>query len=367
MVDKARVVVFEKPNAPLSVQEFDIPEMKEGSVLIKTLVSGVCGTDVHCWRGQVKMPLPVILGHESVGVIEKIAPDRNQDSVGEPVKEGDKVFWVAGHPCGKCYSCVVLKDTTGCVDRKSYGWNYSCNDYPYLTGGYAEYVFLTEKSFFFKIPDSVPADAAIAFGCGFPTAEKGFEIIGGVAPGEGVIIQGAGPVGLSSLVMAKLGGASPITVVGAPSSRLEMAKKLGADYTVDITSLPDSEARVKKVKELVGEAELIVEATGFPEAVPEGIELCKPKGRYLVMGVFSDLGPVPINPSFIVRKNLKIYGSVFWEPRNLYKVIRLLATYNDQLSLQDAVTHRYGLEQSVSALEDVEALKCIKAVIDPSI
>lgn len=366
-MDKAKVVVFEKPNEPLSVKEFDIPELKEGCVLIKTLVSGVCGTDVHCWRGQVKMPLPVILGHESVGIIERIASDRTQDSVGEPVKEGDKIFWVAGHPCGKCYSCVVLKDTTGCVNRQSYGWNYSCTEYPYLTGGYSEYVYLTNRSFFFKIPDPVPADAAIAFGCGFPSAVKGFEVIGGVQPGEGVIIQGAGPVGLSSLVLAKLGGGSPITVVGAPSSRLEMAKKLGADFTVDISSLPDSEARVDQVRELVGEADLCIEATGFPEAVPEGIDLCKPRGRYLVMGVFSDLGPVPINPSFIVRKNLKVYGSVFWEPRHLYQVIRLLEANNEQLFLQDAVTHRYGLQQSTSALEDVEALKCIKAVIDPSI
>jgi 5-exo-hydroxycamphor dehydrogenase len=262
---------------------------------------------------------------------------------------------------------VALKDTTGCTNRRSYGWSYSCADYPYLTGGYSEYVFLTGRSYFFKIPDSVPTDAAIAFGCGFPTAVKGFEMTRGVEPGQGVVIQGCGPVGLSSLVLAKLGGASPIVVTGGPSSRLEMAEKLGADHTIDISLLPDPEARVNKVKELIGGADLCVEATGFPEAVPEGIDMCKTGGRYLIMGVFSDLGPVPVNPSFIVRKNLKLYGSVFWEPKHLYQVLQLLATYNDRLSLQDAVTHRYGLEQSTSALEDVEALKCVKAVIDPSI
>jgi 5-exo-hydroxycamphor dehydrogenase len=365
-MDKSQVVVFEKPNVPLEVREFDIPELEEGCILVKTLVSGVCGTDAHCWRGQVQMPVPVILGHESVGMIEKIAPDRKTDSVGEPVKEGDRIFWVAGHPCQQCYSCVALKDTTGCTNRRSYGWSYSCADYPYLTGGYSEYVFLTARSYFFRIPDSVPTDAAIAFGCGFPTAVKGFEVIQGVQPGESVVIQGAGPVGLSSLVMAKLGGASPIVVIGAPSSRLEMARKLGADETIDIAAMPEPEARVSKVRELLGgEADLVIEATGFPEAVSEGLDMCKTGGRYLVMGVFSDLGPVPINPSFIVRKNLRLYGSVFWEAKHLYQVLQLLARYNDQFSLQDAVTHRYGLEQSTSALEDVEALKCVKAVIQP--
>jgi len=81
-MDKAKVVVFEKPNVPLEVKEFDIPELEEGCILVKTLVSGVCGTDAHCYRGQVQMPVPVILGHESVGMIEKIAPDRKNDSVG---------------------------------------------------------------------------------------------------------------------------------------------------------------------------------------------------------------------------------------------------------------------------------------------
>ena len=365
-MDKAKVVVFEKPNVPLAVKEFDIPELEEGCILVKTLVSGVCGTDAHCYRGQVQMPVPIILGHESVGMIEKIAPDRKKDSVGEPVKEGDRIFWVAGHPCLQCYSCVALKDTTGCVNRRSYGWSYSCADYPYLTGGYAEYVFLTARSYFFKIPDSVPTDAAIAFGCGFPTAVKGFEVIQGVQPGQSVVIQGAGPVGLSSLVMAKLGGASPIVVIGAPSSRLEMARKLGADETIDLSSLPEPEARVSKVRELLGgEADLVIEATGFPEAVSEGLDMCKTAGRYLIMGVFSDLGPVPINPSLIVRKNLRLYGSVFWEPKHLYQVLQLLAKYNERLSLQDAVTHRYGLEQCTAAIEDVEALKCVKAVIQP--
>jgi len=365
---KSKVVVFEKANEPLEVQEFDIPELKEGCVLVKTVLSGVCGTDPHCWRGKVKeMPVPVILGHESVGRIDKIASDRKTDSVGEPVQEGDTIFWVAGHPCGQCHACVIEKDTTGCIARRSYGWSYSCADYPYLTGGYSEYVFLTGRSFFFKIPDSVPAEAAIAFGCGFPTAVRGFDVMGGVQPGESVIIQGAGPVGLSCLVLAKLGGASPIVVVGAPPSRLELAKKLGADLTVDISDLKDSESRVRAVKDAIGEANLVIEATGFPEAVGEGLELVKTFGRYLVMGVFSDLGPVPINPSFIVRKNMQLYGSVFWEPKHLYRVIQLLAAHNDTLSLQDAVTHRYGLADATSALEDVEGLKCVKAVIDPTL
>jgi len=74
-----------------------------------------------------------------------------------------------------------------------------------------------------------------------------------------------------------------------------------------------------------------------------------------------------INPSLIVRKNMQLFGSVFWEPKHLHRVIQLLSAHNESLSLQDAVTHRYGLAESTSALEDVEALKCVKAVIDPTL
>src|SRR5205807_1816472 len=74
----SRVVLMEKPNEPLQIREVAIPELKDGCILVRTVASGVCGTDVHCWRGQVKMPLPVILGHESVGVIEALGPGRTQ-------------------------------------------------------------------------------------------------------------------------------------------------------------------------------------------------------------------------------------------------------------------------------------------------
>ncbi|MBI2317864.1 MAG: zinc-binding dehydrogenase [Betaproteobacteria bacterium] len=365
MKDKSIAAVMEKANEPLRMREFPIPEVKEGCVLVKTLASGVCGTDVHCWRGQVKMPLPMILGHESVGTIDKLGTGRSADSMGEPIAQGDRVFWVAGHPCGKCYGCVVLKDTTVCSGRRAYGTSYSCADYPYLAGGYSEYVFLTERSFLFKVPEAVPSEAAIAFGCGFPTAVKGFEVIGGVRPGTSVLIQGAGPVGLSCVVLAKLGGANPITVMGAPQARLEMARRLGADHAIDIAPLARPEDRVKKAREVAGEADLCIEASGFPGAVAEGVELVRANGRYLVMGVFSDLGPAPVNPSIIVRRNLKLFGSVFWEPRHLHEVLRLLALYNDRLKLEDAVSAKYALENATQALQDVEALKCVKAIISP--
>ncbi len=352
-----------KPNEALSIREIESPTVDNGCVLVKTLVSGICGTDVHCWKGQVPLPLPVILGHESVGTIERLGSGRNCDSIGEPIVEGDKIFWVAGQPCGHCYFCVVLKDTTSCPHRRSYGTSWSCNDYPFLTGGYSERVFLTSKSSFFKLPSTVSPDSAIAFGCGFPTAVKGFESIR-LRPNENVVIQGCGPVGLSSLILAKMAGAGETIVIGDPPERLDLAKRLGASHVIRMKDTNTHE-RVKTIREVIGEVDVCVEASGSPLAVPEGIEILRRNGRYLIMGVFSDLGGVEINPSLIVRKNIQLRGSVYWEPRHLYTVLSILKSRNSDLRLERAVTGRYTIEEAIKGLNDVESLRCVKAVIQP--
>lgn len=357
--------VLVRPNQSLELREIESPPVGQGCVLVRTLITGVCGTDVHCQKGQVPLPYPVILGHESIGVIETLDKNRKLDSVGQPVSEGDRIFWVAGHPCGSCYYCLVLKDTTSCPNRRSYGTNWSSGTYPYLTGGYSKHVFLTEKTFFFKVPDSVPSEAAIALGCGFPTAVKGFESLGRIQPDDTVIIQGAGPVGLSSLVVARIAGAAKVIVLGAPAERLDMAKQLGASEVIDISDQESLRARISRNRENTGLADICVEASGNPAAVSQGIEMLKPNARYLVLGVFSDLGEVQINPSLIVRKNIMIRGSVYWEPSHLYRVLKILTLRDSELKLENVVTNRYSLERANEALSDVGELRCVKAVIQP--
>lgn len=360
---KSKAAILVKSNEVLSIRDVESPPVDDGCVLVRTLVTGVCGTDVHCWRGQVPLPLPVILGHESIGIIETLGNGRNRDSIGEEVAEGDKVFWVAGQPCGQCYYCLVLKDTTSCPHRRSYGTSWSCNDYPYLTGGYSENVFLTPRSHFFKLPNSVSPDSAIAFGCGFPTAVKGFESIK-IRPNEKVVIQGSGPVGLSSLILAKMAGAGETIVIGDPPERLDLAKRLGASHVIGVKDTTAQE-RARRIRELIGEVDVCVEASGFPSTIPEGIEILRPNGRYLIMGVFSDIGGVEINPSPIVRKNIQLHGSVYWEPRHLHAALSILKSRNDILKLERAVTERYSLDDASKGLMDVENLRCVKAVIQP--
>ena len=177
----------------------------------------------------------------------------------------------------------------------------------------------------FRIPDIVPNDALIGAGCALTTAIHGLER----APiewGDTVIVQGTGPVGLATIAIAKVAGASKIVAIGGPKHRLAMAREFGAAEAIDIEQLPDLAARREAAFATVGPfgADQVIECVGHPEAVNEGIELCRDGGQFLVLGQYANAGNIAFNPHTITRKQLRIIGSWGFEPRHVDRAIRLL-------------------------------------------
>src|ERR1700728_4050358 len=117
-----RAMVLEKYEQPLKLTEFPLPaQIEPGAALVRVTLAGVCGTDVHLWHGQLPIPLPVILGHESAGVIEQIGPASLQDWTGKALEIGQRVTWSSSIACGNCYYCRMKKQPTRCLKRKAYG------------------------------------------------------------------------------------------------------------------------------------------------------------------------------------------------------------------------------------------------------
>src|SRR4051812_24130443 len=111
----ARCSVLEKYHEPLALREFPLPrELGPHEVLVRVTMAGICGTDVHLWHGQLNIPLPVIMGHETVGVIERMGSAVRSDWNGKPLSPGDRIAWHSGLSCGKCHACTVLKLPTKC-------------------------------------------------------------------------------------------------------------------------------------------------------------------------------------------------------------------------------------------------------------
>jgi threonine dehydrogenase-like Zn-dependent dehydrogenase len=362
----ARAAVLVRANEPLEIRSYPVPErVGKGEARIRVEMAGICGTDVHLWKGELPIPLPVILGHESVGTIEALGEGMERDWRGEELRVGDRVTWASSVVCGGCFYCRVKRQPTRCLSRKAYGISYCADDPPHLRGGYAERILLRVGSSVFKLPDSLGTASVVGAGCALTTAIHGLER-SAVAWGDTVVVQGTGPVGLAALAVARQSGAGKIVVLGAPAHRLELAREFGADVTIDVVASPVKE-RIARVLEETGGfgADVTIECVGHPEAVNEGLGMCRDGARFLILGQYADAGNISFNPHTITRKQLQVVGSWGFEPRHVDAALRLLALDDWALRFASQVTHRFPLEQANEALTTAKEWRSGKAVITP--
>jgi L-iditol 2-dehydrogenase len=186
--------------------------------------------------------------------------------------------------------------------------------------------------------------------------------------GDVVLMQGAGPVGLSAAAFAALRGAATVIVIGGPAARLDLAKALGADVTLSLTELSaeEREAAVRKLTAGRG-ADVVIEAAGNPAAIPEGFRLLRDGGTYVIAGHYTDVGSVTVNfHTDVNRKHADVRGQWGTDFRHLYRALTLLAKHHVRLPFARVIGTRYGLADANQALDDVEQLRVTKAIITPN-
>ena len=345
---------------------FDEPELEPGAVLLRTLGSEVCGTDVHLWHGRLSgVPYPIIPGHVSVGEVASVGGTAS-DVDGTPLAVGDVVTFLDVYgSCGRCWYCTVAHATTRCPARRVYGITLSADEG--LLGGWAEYIYLRPGVHIVSLPPELPWQTFIAAGCGLPTALHAMERAE-VRFGDTVLVQGSGPVGLSAAILAQLRGAGKVIVVGGPPLRLDMASRSGADEVLDIGDM-DAAERIEAVRSMTNGrgADVTIEATGVAAAVPEGMRMTRDAGRYVVVGQYTDAGPVEFNPHLdLNRKHLDVMGCWGSDVSHVYRAVQVLARYHTRFPWSEFVSGQYSLEQAQTALEDVAAQRVVKALIVPA-
>ncbi len=360
-----RAVVMPAPNQPLELREFTEPQLEPGGVILRTLGSEVCGTDVHLWHGRLAgVPYPIIPGHVSVGQVAA-AGSGAQDVDGRPLAVGDVVTFLDVYgSCGRCWYCTVGQATTRCPQRRVYGITLSADDG--LLGGWGEYIYLRPGVHIVTVPPELPWTTLLAAGCGLPTALHAVERAE-VRFGDCVVIQGSGPVGLSAAILAQLRGAGQVIVIGGPPLRLDMARHLGADAIIDIgvTSEVDRIAAVHDLTNGRG-ADVTIEAAGVAAAVPEGMRLTRDAGRYVVVGQYTNAGAAEFNPHLdLNQKHLDVRGCWGSDVGHVYRAVQVLARYHTRFPWAEFVSGHYSLEQAQEALEDVAAQRVVKALIIP--
>jgi len=357
-------VVLVGPHRPLEIWERPIPAPGAGAVVVRVEMSGVCGTDLHLWRGEVPLPYPVTLGHEGIAILEELGAGVTTDYAGTPIKTGDRVYWQPVRQCNRCYYCTVEKDFSLCENL--FGELFRNAEEP-PSSCYAEYCSLPPGMAFYRVPEDTPSEALIAFGCAMPTVLQGLERLGGIRTNQSVVVQGCGPVGLAAAMMARFSGARQVIVIGAPARRLAIARRLGASATIDLETTAEPE-RVQQVRDLTGGrgAEVVIEAAGHLPAFTEGLKLAAKNGRYLIIGLWSAPGTVPLEPRYLNNNNLRIIGNALAQPQHLYGAIQVARAHHHELPMAEAVTHRFALAEAQRALEAVARLETVKGVIIPN-
>jgi threonine dehydrogenase-like Zn-dependent dehydrogenase len=359
-----RAAVMTAPDAPLELRDLPWPTLEPGAAVLRTLFSEVCGTDVHLHHGRLAgVPYPIVPGHVSIGHLAEIR-GTIADVEGKPFREGDLVTFLDVHEtCGRCYECLVTKQTTRCPSRKVYGITYGVADGP--LGGWADHIWMKPGVKLLRIPTGVDAVSFIAGGCGLVSAVHAVER-GDVRLGSSVAVLGAGPVGQAAIALARLAGAHPVIGIGAPASRLAFAARMGATHTIDLDVLADDRAAL--VREITGGhgVDVVIEAAGDPRAVPQALDLVRDGGRVVIAGQYTDGGDVSINPHRqINRKHAEIRGCWGCDYSHVHRALQILAQQGRALPWAESITARFGLDEANDALAAVENRNVIKALIVP--
>jgi L-iditol 2-dehydrogenase len=356
------------PGRPLEWRDHPRPALSPGAALLQTVATEVCGTDVHLHAGHLKAaPWPIIPGHVSCGVVID-ANGPLHDPLGNEIALGDLVtFYDVIGVCGNCASCLIDREPTRCPHRRVYGITLSANDG--LRGGFATHIELRPGTKLLKLPASVSPRAFLGGGCGLPTGFAAVERAS-IRLGDTVLVQGAGPVGQSAAIFAQLAGASRVLMTGDPAARLAAARVRGVSATLALSDEPDPVRRVSWARsETAGRGpDVVIEATGNPLAVREGLEIVRDAGRYVVVGQYTDAGEVSISPHHhLNRKHINLMGSWGYDFRHLYLSLGAMARTIDRLAWADFVTREYPLTVAgaQTALDDMASLRVLKALIRP--
>lgn len=366
---KSRAAVLVEYSKPLEIREFPIPEVEPNAILVKVEMAGICGSDIHLWHGRlgVKVLLPNVPGHEGLGRIAKLGEGRTHDVMGEPIHVGDRILWAYAW-CGNCYWCDIAREPTFCEKAVTYGFRRT-DDQPYLTGSFAEYEYLVPKTKVVKVSEELSNEEVVGVSCAFRTVVSSFDRlnqVGGVGIQDSVLILGAGPIGLYSILLSVEGGAGQTIVIGAPKRRLDLAKEWGADHVINIDEMPNPAQRKAEVLRLTSRrgADVVVEAAGVLEAFGEGLEMIRGGGRYLEIGQTSGARTTPITPAKI-HDNLVVIGNKSATIASYYKALQFIKNKRHKYSLGKIVTNKFSLDQVNQALASMEAGREIKPVLVP--
>ena len=329
----------------IEVQNVPEPHARSGQVVIEIDSAGICGTDLHIFLDEFETLPPVTIGHETAGTIVEIGPEVNG------WREGDRVTTETYfYTCGECRSCRQGRRNL-CLQRRSIG---SKED-----GAFTR-CLLTPASNLHRVPAGLDLESA-ALTEPLACTVHGVLDTAGVRAGDNVAITGPGPIGLLALQLAKVAGAT-VAVIGTnqDTERLNLAKELGADYTINVQQVDNVIQSVTDAFRADG-ADLVIECSGAAPAAKTLLDVARRGARFCQMGLYGK--PILLDQDALCYKELVVTGTNASVTSAWTRALKLLA--EKKVNAQRLISHRFPIEQWDKALEVVRNKEGVKVVLKP--
>ena len=337
---------------PLVVEDVDLLEPGPHEVLVRWKANGVCHSDLHVMTGDYPHPLPVVLGHEAAGIVEKIGPGV------ETVAPGDHVCSSYIPSCGKCWYCIGGQPTM-CALRDKPRW-FMLDGTPRFqkngqglhhflqVSGYATHAVLPDVSFI-PIRKDAPLDVVCLVSCGVLAGAGPVFNRAKVPPGASVAVWGCGGVGLNTIQAARLVGAGKIIAVDVVKQKLEWAQEFGATHVVD-ASAEDPVARVQALSG-TGGVDYAFEVVGTQKTIEQALLATHRGGTCVIVGVSPAGTKVSVDPSLFLQQRV-LTGSSFGAGHQRTDVPMLIDLYmSGRYRLDELITRRVGLGELNNAFD----------------
>lgn len=332
-IDKNRIELEDKP----------VPAVGPNDALIRVTTTTICGTDIHILKGEYPVAKGLTIGHEPVGIIEKLGSEVSG------FDEGARVIAGAISPSGYSNACLCGQCSQDGQDAKhgfkpAGGWRFGNT----IDGAQAEFLLVPDaRANLAQVPDGLTDEQVLMcpdiMSTGFAGAERA-----NIQIGDSVVIFAQGPIGLCATAGAKLRGATTIIAVDSVPERLEIARQMGADHVIDFSKV-DPVAEVMKITDGRG-VDVAIEALGRQETFEACLRSLRPGGTLSSLGVYSEDLTIRLNAFTAGLGDNKIVTSLC--PGGKERMRRLMEVVSSaRVSLDALVTHRYSLENIVSAYE----------------
>ncbi|MNU80302.1 Sorbitol dehydrogenase [compost metagenome] len=342
----AHAMVFTNPNTPFEFKDSFLPTLQEEEVLVKIEYTTICTSDLHTYFGRRTSPMPSILGHEIMGVIEAIGSGGKRDYSGKLLTIGDRITWMvyAFDPC-----CDNAQKGYPQKSENLYKYGHQkISENDMLNGGFASHCHLRKGTELFLLPNDISNQVAAPINCTHATISGAIRISAKNPVNKTCLVVGAGMLGLSACAQLKALGASKIIVMDIDAARLTYAKKFGATHAI---LLDKSTGKITVGAENFQGIDLAIETSGNPQTIELTLSGLAIGGVLTLVGSIFEQEDISINAETIVRNLLTIRGLHNYTPEDLKNAIDFIKKYHSAYPFHELVGAEFQLEDLTKAFE----------------